>query len=310
MQDVWPTTKRVTVWLGSVGLPLASWFGPALEGLSKSMRPATRLSGRHPGRSLTPPRIALLGGFEVQIDNELLWLPRGAQRLVALLSLRNRATHRAYIAGTFWSGATEAHACANLRTLLWRLGGMRSGLIEGKGSYLWLVQGAIVDVRSLIAACTRVSDRSEQIDTGSCGSVTRSGEELLPGWYEDWVVVERERLRQMRLHALEVLCERLSAAGEFGSAIEAGLAAVASEPLRESAHRVLIEADLAQGNRAEAVRHFRMLQELLRDELGVEPPIEIEGLVTEAHRATTPRGGRAGQSGTDLRRASADVRAG
>src|SRR5207237_6620338 len=68
--------------------------------------------------------------------------------------------------------------------------------------------------------------------------------DLLPDWYDDWVVDERERLHQLRVHALEVLARRLAAGGSFGLATEAGLAALHSNPLRESANRTLIEAFL------------------------------------------------------------------
>jgi DNA-binding SARP family transcriptional activator len=105
--------------------------------------------------------------------------------------------------------------------------------------------------------------------------------DLLPDWYEDWIVVERERFRQLRLHALECLCDRLRKEGMFAEAVEAGLAAVASEPLRESSHRVLIAAYLAEGNRGEAIREYRAYRDLVRDELGVDPSPRMERLVAD-----------------------------
>src|SRR5437867_4028183 len=65
-------------------------------------------------------------------------------------------------------------------------------------------------------------------------------EDLLPDWYDDWVALERERLRQLRVHALEQLCDRLLVAERFGEATEAALAASRTEPLRESPQRLLI----------------------------------------------------------------------
>jgi DNA-binding SARP family transcriptional activator len=109
-----------------------------------------------------------------------------------------------------------------------------------------------------------------------CGTLTR---DLLAGWYEDWVLIERERFRQLRLHALEAICERLVALGRFGEAVEAGLAAVAGEPLRESAHRALIQAYLAEGNPWEGVRQFRSYAQLLREELGAETSPMMRDLV-------------------------------
>jgi DNA-binding SARP family transcriptional activator len=109
---------------------------------------------------------------------------------------------------------------------------------------------------------------------------TLLADDLLVGWYDDWVLLERERLRQLRLHALEVLSGQLLAAGNGPAAVEAALAAVAVEPLRESAHRAVIRAHLAEGNRAEALRQRDQLRHLLRLELGVKP----SRLVTDLFR--------------------------
>ena len=95
--------------------------------------------------------------------------------------------------------------------------------------------------------------------------------EILPDWYEDWVLIEREHFRQLRLHALEALCVELTAAGRFAEAAEAGLAAVEGEPLRESAHRALIGTYLAEGNPGEAIRQYQFFGRCLQDQLGLEP---------------------------------------
>ena len=92
---------------------------------------------------------------------------------------------------------------------------------------------------------------------------------MLPDWYEDWVAFERERFRQLRAHALESLCDRLTAAGRFGEAIEAGLAAARIEPLRESAQRAIIRVAPRRGERGEALDQYRRFCKLLRNELGL-----------------------------------------
>jgi DNA-binding SARP family transcriptional activator len=93
--------------------------------------------------------------------------------------------------------------------------------------------------------------------------------DLLPGWDDDWVVVERERLRQLRLHALESNCRRCLGRGATARAIDVGLRAVAAEPLRESAQRVLVQAHLSEGNVAEALCTYRRFSARLADVLGV-----------------------------------------
>ena len=95
--------------------------------------------------------------------------------------------------------------------------------------------------------------------------------DLLPGFYDDWAVMERERIRQRILHALEALSEKLATAGRFADAIESAMLATNAEPLRESAQRALIKAHAAEGNLTEARRTYRVYHDLLRRELGVAP---------------------------------------
>jgi hypothetical protein len=69
-------------------------------------------------------------------------------------------------------------------------------------------------------------------------------EDLLPGWSDDWLVVERERYRQVCLHALDKLCLLHAEAWCYALAIIAGHASVSSSPTRESGHRPLMRAHL------------------------------------------------------------------
>jgi DNA-binding SARP family transcriptional activator len=76
------------------------------------------------------------------------------------------------------------------------------------------------------------------------------------------------------------MCARLTSTGRFGEAIDAGLAAVHGEPLRESAHYILIKAHLAAGNRCEAARQYERCRRLLLDELGLEPAPALRRLLS------------------------------
>ena len=105
--------------------------------------------------------------------------------------------------------------------------------------------------------------------------------DLLPDWYDDWAVAEAEEWRQLRLHALDALAERLTAAGRYADATSAALAAVKAEPLRETAHAVLIRVYLAEGNRAEALSAYEHYRALLRTELGLEPTPLIQALIKD-----------------------------
>jgi len=93
--------------------------------------------------------------------------------------------------------------------------------------------------------------------------------DLLPGFYDEWALMERERIRQRILHALEALSEKLTAAERFADAIEAAMLATNAEPLRESAQRRLIKAHIAEGNLTEARRCYLAYHDLVHRELGV-----------------------------------------
>jgi DNA-binding SARP family transcriptional activator len=102
------------------------------------------------------------------------------------------------------------------------------------------------------------------------------------------VLIEAEDWRQLRLHALEALAQRLTAQGRYGDAAAAALAAVRAEPLRESPRAALIRVHIAEGNPSEALREFARYGELLMLELGVEPTQRLRALVAELG-AVTPR---------------------
>ncbi|MGW2671050.1 AfsR/SARP family transcriptional regulator [Streptomyces sp. NPDC001272] len=80
--------------------------------------------------------------------------------------------------------------------------------------------------------------------------------DLLPGWDDEWTLFERERLRQLRLHALESLSARLTSSGRHALALDAALTCVSIEPLRESAHRAVVAVHLAEHNAVEAVSQY------------------------------------------------------
>ena len=108
--------------------------------------------------------------------------------------------------------------------------------------------------------------------------------DLLPGWYDDWALLERERIRQRLLHALEALSHRLVQLRRFAEAVDAAMMAVGSDPLRESAQRALIEAHLAEGNVVEGRRSFDAYRELLARELGTEPGEELAAMISRPAR--------------------------
>jgi DNA-binding SARP family transcriptional activator len=222
--------------------------------------------------------LRLLDAFDLLLDGEPVALPLPAQRVLAFLALNDRPVLRAAVAGRLWLDCTEPHALGSLRSALWRLRQPGARLVETANGRLELGGDLSVDVRVLLQWSRRQLDSLPTSDEEDVEHVRLSGE-LLPDWYDDWVVLERERLREVHVRALEALCDRLTSSGSYHRAGEAALAAIKGDPLRESAHRCLIRVHLAEGNDAEAVRCYRLFQKLLLDELGLQPSSKMGALV-------------------------------
>lgn len=231
-------------------------------------------------------RLVLFNGFELRSRGRIVGLPLSAGRVVAFLALQRTSQSRSFVAGTLWPETSDGRAAANLRSALWRLRQVSRPLVDATASRLQLSYGVEVDVLKLEEVMRRIGDRRTHLAAPDIERLM-SPADLLPGWYEEWVVFERERLRQLRLHSLDILSERLVARGRFALAVEAALAAVRDEPLRESSHRSLIRAHLAEGNVSEAIREYRGYRQLLNDELGVSPSREMEGLLHPLHDLPT-----------------------
>lgn len=217
-----------------------------------------------------------MDGFELRRGERIVSLPFSAQRLLAFVALHEHPVRRPYIAGQIWMDSSQEHANASLRTTLWRLRRPGCTLVDARGGGIGLARRVTVDVRDVAARAERALAHRNEHDDIAC--LSHAGD-LLPDWYDDWLVVVRERIRQLRLNALETMCEDLAASGSFAAAMEAGLAAVTAEPLRESAHRVVIQVHLAQGNVADALRQYHLFRHLLRDELQLVPSPVMRSLI-------------------------------
>ncbi len=213
--------------------------------------------------------VHLFAGPYVTVGAERREVPEGSKQLLAFVTLRRRRVERRQAAGTLWPFGDEERAAGNLRSALWRL--RRAGinvLVADKWS-LALNTNVLVDLHLIEQWAARlIEGRPTGRDLTLSPSVT-DALDLLPGFYDDWVLMERERIRQRILHALEALSERLAAAGRFADAVEAAMLATSAEPLRESAQRTLIKVHIAEGNLTEARRSYRAYHDLVHRELGV-----------------------------------------
>jgi len=244
-----------------------------------STRPGALMSSY--GTTVLPPsseyRLVLLGGFRLLDCGCVVPLPEASQRLLVLLSLLDHPASRAQVAGSLWPEATEQRAHGSLRTALWRLGAARP-VVCSHGELLALSPQLAVDLRESIALARALFRPGMAAEFDAEAVIRMLSTELLPGWYDDSVLLEAERWRQLRLHSLEALSRRLTAERRFGEALEASMAAVRAEPLRESGHVAVILVHLAEGNQCEAVEEFVRYRSVLHADLGLEPTEHISRL--------------------------------
>jgi DNA-binding SARP family transcriptional activator len=163
---------------------------------------------------------------------------------------------------------------ASLRAAVWQVRRAADGLLASNGSTLALASHVQVDVAELTTFAGQASGTPASLEFEETMRVLQTGE-LLPGWYEDWVLFERERIQHLRLRALESLALTNLQAGSPHRAMAAARTASAIEPLHEGAQLLLIRACLECGNVPEAVRHYQSYRSQLQRDLGVQPSQQL-----------------------------------
>jgi DNA-binding SARP family transcriptional activator len=232
----------------------------------------------------TTTSLCLLGGFNLVVQDAPADLPIHAQRVLAYLSLVE-PTHRGHLrtglADRLWGSVPVERAQASLRTALWRIRRADPHLVRASRETVRLDDSVDVDVWRCVAQAGRLLTDDGDLQPWDTDLSALRGD-LLPGWDEDWLLLERERIRQVQIHALEALAHRLRRCGRHLEAIEAAFAAIAEEPLRESAHAALIDIFLAERNVAQARSQLDRYAALLWSELAIKPSVELTNRVVAA----------------------------
>ncbi len=238
---------------------------------------------------LAPPtpwlRLRLLGGCEIRLPDGPARLETAKTRaLLAYLLLNPGAQSRQRLVGLLWGKLPEDRARRNLRRALWNLrrqlhtadhpppfrADRETVAFDRTAAYT-------LDVEQFEAACAR-PDRLEEAMRLYRG-------ELLAGLslpdappFEEWLLIERERLRLLALQALQRLVEQLAAQDDLPRALAYARQLLAMEPWREESHRQLMRLLARDGQRSAALAQYERCRRLLREELGVEPAAETTAL--------------------------------
>lgn len=245
-----------------------------------------------------PIAIQTFGTFGVLQGGTVLTLPLDVERLIAFLAVRPRRVPRSLVAATLWETGSDERVLGNLRSVLWRLRRKHPDLVAADKQTLSLAASVSTDVADVIRRSDLLLNGAAGVDcTDETGPPQSSlawesdddlldyrpfVTEFLPGWYDEWVLVERERYRQISLHSLEAIARCHIAARRFGAAIQVLMSCVALDDLRESPHRQLMAIHLAEGNRSDAIREYDDYAARLRDAIGIDPSSTMQELLQQA----------------------------
>src|SRR4051794_27511736 len=268
------------------------------------MPPPVLQGGPPGGAAMSGLRLQLLGGFELRpVSGEPIPLfAKKPALLLAYLALRppGQPQGRDKLAGLLWGDSGDAQARHSLRQALAvlrrALGPHGDGLVLApQGETLAPApDGLATDVAELercLACGTR--DALER-------AVALYGGDLLDGFrapreplLEEWLVGERQRLREAALSAMAALLPELEAAGPPEAGVRLGLRILALDPLQEAAHRALMRLHARQGRRGAALARYQGLREALARELGAAPEEETQRLYRELRDRRGAPDGRA-----------------
>ena len=228
--------------------------------------------------------VRLLGKFELKLDGELVGIPsRPAQSLLAYLILNApKSYRRENLAGLLWPNSDETNARNNLRQALWRLRKSLGGefFITDKVSVGFNPQSNYqLDVDLLQKGVEESAPADALIRT-----ISVYEDKLLPGFYDDWVMLEQERLQAIYGDRMQMLLDRLVEEARWRETRKWAEQWIARGLIPEPAYRALMTAHAGLGDQASITAVFHRCVEALNEELGVEPSSETQNLF---HRLTS-----------------------
>lgn len=223
-------------------------------------------------------KVKLFGQFDIQLNDAPVEVPtRSAQSLLAYLLLNAGTAHRRVkLAGLFWPDTSESNARNNLRHALWRIRKAMGHdyLLTDNVSVAWdTASDYWLDAAVLETAVDEDGAADELIDIAA----VYTGE-LLPGFYDDWVVLERERLRAIFEQQIKRLLDRLVQERRWEDLLHWGEHWIALGQAPEPAYRALMLAHAELGNQASVAAAYQRCVETLREHLDVEPSQETRAL--------------------------------
>ena len=238
---------------------------------------------------MTTMRVHLLGRFSVESDQEELAGLEACkvQVLLGYLLINHGRSHsRETLASLFWGNHSTTQSRKYLRQTIWQINStLQSHLNDSQNPVILAEQDWVqlnhdldlwVDVVAFEEICVSVrgtpedelsEDGIEALQT----AVQIYAGDLLEGCYEDWCILERERLQNMYLALLGKLLRCCETRREYEAGMAYAQKVLSYDRAHERTHRQLMRLYYLAGNRTVALRQFQRCATALREELDVEP---------------------------------------
>ena len=221
--------------------------------------------------------VRLLGQFFINLDSASIQInSRPAQSLLSYLLINSgKSFRREKLAGLLWPETSDANARNNLRQAIWRV---RKSLEtnNSESQPFFLVDDLTVAFNAdanfsldVVRLEAKVEDETPLVELIEIVSLYEG--ELLPGFYDDWIILERERLQSLFETRMDLLINRLVKMQNWSEVIEWSERWIASGSVPEPAYRNLMIAHAGRGAMSSVAAAYQRCEEAMRDELGLEP---------------------------------------
>jgi len=251
-------------------------------------------------------QVRLFGGMHMTHNN---WrteatITREIQALLAYLLLQRQRVHsREVLSGIFWGEYSQEKARGSLNTALWKLKKTLEPQGIPVGTYLkithlsevgfnresryWLDVEVFEEEINRISGCpVQMVQELHIVDLEKALELYKG--ELLEGFYDNWALRERERLRALHLKSLIYLLQYYGFHGAWEKAITYGQQILELDPLREEIHREIMRLYMENGQRSLAVRQYEICRSTLANELGIAPMEDTQALYTRIFTGSDP----------------------
>ena len=244
---------------------------------------------------MTQYKLTLFGGFNfISPDDATVNISaKKAKALLAYLALHpNKAQQRETLAELLWADCNSSQAKQSLRqtlSALRKIFDKGESIIDTDPQTVFLHKDPLeIDVLNFDDLCNQKGEASLEEALGLYQGELLEGMYTRSQGFDDWLEMERSQRREKALQVMDVLLEKAQSENQLEQVIRLGIKMTTLDPLRESAHRVLMDTYNKQGRRHAALKQYRLCQQLLRDDLSIAPEEATQALYQTIFRQQKP----------------------